>query len=401
MSRQQWTNGWFAGVLWMGLTATSCVEKPSPELLETVVQLDRQLRDIQAAEFARTEYLQFVQHWVALNGRLSLDDQEIRWPWEPDTLLAELQQVRDEGQQAIDVAVHKRESERLDAHIRLKSVERRLRHFARRVDEMDSRILLGKQAVEAELLVKQARSFYNDGLYTRSVSTTHQVVRILDRETQVLTNRLGRYADERNIQQWQRLAKHTIDWSKSHHSSAIVVDKAERKLILYRNGHPILSFPVRLGYSGVIEKRYQGDGATPEGRYRVIKKRDRGHTRFYRAFLLDYPNEDDRKRFKTARASGVIPVSSKIGGEIEIHGENDVPLSLTLGCVMLENAQIDALFPYIEVGTPVSIVGALGMNNTVAQTLSGIERMANASGNQSAEALELEEQADELDSEHS
>jgi hypothetical protein len=61
------------------------------------------------------------------------------------------------------------------------------------------------------------------------------------------------------------MARETIEWSKKHRTSAIVISKAERSLTLYRSGQKLVSYPVRLGFNGINEKRYQGDGATPEG----------------------------------------------------------------------------------------------------------------------------------------
>jgi murein L,D-transpeptidase YafK len=141
-------------------------------------------------------------------------------------------------------------------------------------------------------------------------------------------------------------------------------------LTLYRGGKKVLSYPVRLGFNGIKEKRYQGDGATPEGRYRVAGKRGRGQTQFYRALLLDYPNQQDRRRFVNDRRNGRIPAFRNIGGQIEIHGVDNELMAQTLGCVMLENPQMAVLFDRVDNGTPVTIVGALLEHNSVARALS-------------------------------
>jgi murein L,D-transpeptidase YafK len=168
------------------------------------------------------------------------------------------------------------------------------------------------------------------------------------------------------------MAKETIAWSRRHHASAIVVSKADRVLTLYKNGQKVLSYPVRLGFNGIREKRYQGDGATPEGRYLIAGKRGQGQTQFYRALLLDYPNEEDRRRFQSARKTGLIPASKGIGGQIEIHGVENELAAQTLGCVMLENAHMVFLYDRVEKGTPVTIVGALQEQNSVAQALASL-----------------------------
>lgn len=354
-----------------------CVQKAPPELVQAVEDLDRQLIAEQGAEFAPDEYGRFINHWVSLKGRLLTDEDLIRWPWEPDTLVADLRRVQEEGALAVSAATQRREAGRQEAEARLQALERRLVRFNSGLDEMGSRVVLGQRPVETELLAKQARAFFTQRLYARSLESIQGAAELLSEQTATLNAELGRYGNEEHVAAWRRMVQRTVTWSRVHRAAAIVVSKADRKLTLYRNGQPVLSYSVRLGYNGVMEKRYQGDGATPEGEYRVIRKRDRGETRFYRALLLDYPNTEDRRRFRAAVNRGVIPSEAFIGGEIEIHGGEggkDTTLSQTLGCVMLENRQIDALFQQTETGTPVTIVGALKVDNAVSLGLASLDR---------------------------
>jgi len=168
------------------------------------------------------------------------------------------------------------------------------------------------------------------------------------------------------------MAKETIAWSRAQQTSAIVVSKAERTLTLYKNGKKVLSYAIRLGFNGIREKRYQGDGATPEGRYRITGKRGKGQTQFYRALVLNYPNEEDRRRFAVERRTGHIPASRGIGGQIEIHGVENELMAQTLGCVMLDNPHMALLFERVDQGTPVTIVGALHEENAVALALANL-----------------------------
>jgi len=128
----------------------------------------------------------------------------------------------------------------------------------------------------------------------------------------------------------------------------------------------IVTLPSGLRY----EILKQGDGATPEGRYRITAKRGKGQTQYYRALVLDYPNQNDRRRFEQAKKTGRIPSATHIGGQIEIHGVENELMAQTLGCVMLDNAQMIALYERVEPGTPVTIVGALTERNAVAVALS-------------------------------
>lgn len=356
------------------LGVSACVQQAPPELLQAVENLDRQLLSIQGAEFAPEEYARFIDGWVAVKARMQSEDDVIRWPWETNGLVADLQKVEEKGRQAALAAAQRKEAERLETLAQLTAAERRLQTFSSRVEEMGSRLILGQKLVETELLVKQGRSFFEQGRFSRAVPVMDEAGRLLDEQITLLNTELGRYADERTVATWRRLVRRTVAWSKLHQAPAIVISKADRSLTLYRNGRITASYPVQLGYNGMLEKRYQGDGATPEGQYRIIKKRDRRHTQFYRALLLDYPNAEDRRRFRSDRNAGIIPAGAMIGGQIEIHGLDQQVMSQTLGCIMLENRWVDVLFDSVEIGTPVTIVGALKASNSVALALTALDQ---------------------------
>jgi L,D-peptidoglycan transpeptidase YkuD (ErfK/YbiS/YcfS/YnhG family) len=363
------------GVLSMILLALpGCIQKVPSDVVEAIESLDHQLIESQGAEYAPDAYGRFAKHWVALRRQLQAEEDEIVWPWETNPLLASLETVRAEGEEAVAQSLMRRDARRLETEARLAFLEGRMRTFNSRVDDMGGRVVLGGRPVETALLLHQARSFFDQGLYDRSIQVARQAAGMMEVQTAVLTTTLGHYADERRVHMWRRIAQQTIEWSRLHHTAAIVISKADRRLTVYRNGRQVLSYPVRLGYNGILEKRYQGDGATPEGQYHIIRKRDRGHTQFYRALVLNYPNSEDRRRFQQARYAGHIPADSFIGGQIEIHGGDDILMSQTLGCVMLENRHMDAIFREVESGTPVTIVGALRLTNSIALALAGLDQ---------------------------
>ncbi len=349
-----------------------CVQKAPPELLESVEALDQELVQIRAAEYAPEEYARFVGHWVTVKGRL-LSEEEIRWPWEPNPLATELGAVQEEGEQAVTIARETREEERLDAQQRLDWLERRLARFAGQIEKTGGRVVLERKPVETELLLRQGRSYYKQGLYARSLDAVEQASRLMEDQTTILTTALARYADDERVAVWRRMVQRTVRWSAAHHAAAIVITKADRRLTLYRDGRAVVSYPIRLGYNGVLQKRYRGDGATPEGSYRIIEQQDRGETRFYRALVLDYPNVEDRRRYSQDLQSGAIPAGAAIREQIEIHGVGDGLMTQTLGCIMLRDQHIDQLFERIAIGTPVTIVGALHVENKVAVALAGLE----------------------------
>lgn len=359
----------------MGLSLLSaCVQQAPPELVRSVEALDHQLAAAHSAEFAPEDYARFIQRWVAVKERLRSDGDLIGWPWEDNPFETDLRALHEEGSRVLALATDKRNVERRGAASQVARLERRLQRLTSGVDRIGSRVVLGESRVETELLIKQARSFMEQGRFVQAQAAARQADRRMANQAARLSSTLGRYADKEQVDHWRAMVRQTVNWSRQHQAAAIVVVKAKRQLTLYRNGRAVVSYPVRLGFNGVQEKRFEDDGATPEGTYRVVRMRDRGQTEFYRALLLDYPNADDRHRFQAARQSGAVPDHARIGGNIEIHGEANRGLSQTLGCVMLSNRQMDALFREIGVGTPVTIVGALDPDNDVAVVLAQLEQ---------------------------
>jgi len=353
---------------------TGCIEAVPQDVVDAVESIDRDLIQLRAAEISPVDYSNFAHQWMALRARVEAEEDAIRWPWETNDLEQALRRLQAEGSETVTRLTERRASLRHQAEEHLALVESQSRALALQVSTIDSRLVLGQTPVETDILIKQARAYFDQGHYDQSLEASQKAARTISTQTALLTHELSRYASPKRITQWQRMAHDTIAWSRNHRSSAIVVDKADRILTLYRNGQKVLSYPVRLGFNGMKEKRYQGDGATPEGRYHVIGKRGQGQTQFYRALVLDYPNADDRRRFVSERKTGQIPTAKSIGGQIEIHGVENELMAQTLGCVMLENPHMAALFERVEKGTPVTIVGALHERNSVALTLANLGR---------------------------
>lgn len=168
----------------------------------------------------------------------------------------------------------------------------------------------------------------------------------------------ARYSDGETVARWQRWRQETIDWSRRTGRVAILVSKAEHSLTLVVAGRPVKSYRADMGFNWIADKSHAGDGATPEGRYRVVSRKANGASIYYKALLLDYPNAEDRAQFSRSRRAGELPASAAIGGLIEIHGEGGRGRDWTRGCVAVTNAEMDELFRYVDVGTPVTIIGS-------------------------------------------
>jgi murein L,D-transpeptidase YafK len=136
---------------------------------------------------------------------------------------------------------------------------------------------------------------------------------------------------------------------------------------LYIAGRLKAEYAVDLGPRWLGHKKQKGDGATPEGHYRVTKKKGPGQSKYYKALEIDYPNENDRQSFLAAQKKGELPQFAHIGGLIEIHGDGGTGVNWTSGCVALRNEDMDEIFALAPVGTRVTIVGALTDKPVVGQ----------------------------------
>lgn len=351
-----------------------CVQAVPPDLVAAVEAIDHDLIALRAPETAPEEYGQFVRQWALLKARAQLDDDVIRWPWESSELESDLRWLYVMGERTVSQLHDRQVTQQHAMQAKVTRLEGQLRSVAAQVEAIDGRILLGEKGVQTDLLVKQARAFLDQKDYPRAMQAAEKADHALKAQASLLSQELGRYADESRIIYWQTLAKQTVDWSRTHQAVAIVVSKAERELSVYKGGRKVLSYPVRLGFNGMLEKQFQGDGATPEGRYRVTERRGPGQTQFYRALALDYPNGEDRRRFQLAKRSRKISPFKGIGGQIEIHGADNERLAQTLGCVMLDNSNMTVLYESVPVGTPVTIVGTLTKQNAVASALAQLDR---------------------------
>jgi hypothetical protein len=177
----------------------------------------------------------------------------------------------------------------------------------------------------------------------------------------------ARYADGKHVKKWRRWIEDTLAWSRRQGAPAIIVNKERNLLRLYEEGRLVRTYSVDLGANNTRDKSHAGDRATPEGRYHITKKKNAGESRYYKALLLNYPNDDDRKRYSQQVRQGQAPAGVGPGNLIEIHGEGGRGDDWTRGCVALSNGDIDDLFRRVGIGTPVTIVGGDGDNGPLSE----------------------------------
>lgn len=197
----------------------------------------------------------------------------------------------------------------------------------------------------------------------------------------------------------EKVIRSVVDKNDSRY--IIFVSKKSFTLQVYnRDAEIIAEYPAGYGKNSDRKpKLYEGDNRTPEGVYfidgifsmdaargthsyqrlaalnRIYFKASEGFYKFGddsldlgdnaygpRFYSIDYPNEDDKKRYNEAVQKGDVPLrNGKPAGPgfgIAIHGNNDTPgvgqLSSS-GCIRLYNSDIVELDSYVEEGTPVII----------------------------------------------
>ena len=356
----------------LSMSVGGCVETVPEELVEAVESIDRDLFTLRAADLTPEAYSKFSRQWIALRGRIESEENIVRWPWEDNELETELEALQAEGTHLVAEVTSRIQAQRTAAEAKLAKVEQRLRLLNTKVGDIGSRVVLGEHPLETELLVKQARHYLEQGQFDYANQASERASQNLFKQTALLTNELGRYADDDLIAAWRESARRTIDWSRKNRAHAIVISKADRVLTVYKSGRKVLTYPIRLGSKGIRAKQYYGDGATPEGEYRIQRKRGPGQTPYFRALILDYPNAEDRRRFEEAQQAGLIPKNRQMPGLIQLHGIAQGITDQPYGSIVLDNPQIAVLFAQVAVGTPVNIVGALESHNSVSLVLADL-----------------------------
>lgn len=133
----------------------------------------------------------------------------------------------------------------------------------------------------------------------------------------------------------------------------IVVQKAGRRMMLYRQGELLREYRIALGFAPLGTKDRQGDGRTPEGLFKIDRRNDA--SAYHLSLGINYPRPADRAR---GTAGGFDP-----GGDIFFHGQPNalpdgavIPGDWTAGCMALTNAEMREIWPAIPIGTEVEIL---------------------------------------------
>lgn len=267
----------------------------------------------------------------------------------------EYQKLIERGENLLQIIEEKKRQQESSLTSKLQELEEiifRLRTISSAINGSHG---IRQRVIKAELLMAEAQREIEKQKFKEAEQAISSARQQASSAKQIVLSLFARYINEGYLSLWQKMAQEAIDESKKINCLAIIVDKLEKKLFVYSGGKKSAVYNVGLGRFSLADKLHAGDEATPEGKYKIIKKIL--NSQYYKALLLDYPNEIDRQRFAEMKKKGLIPPEVGIGGLIEIHGGGQD--GLTYGCIAMDNEAIDELFRLVEIGTPVTIVGTL------------------------------------------
>jgi len=235
-------------------------------------------------------------------------------------------------------------------------VSHKIDHF----DETYAHLPLNKKArkdfTNAKLKYLESKKAYERKAYLLVGNNLDEANKLISKSVDAAHDHLSSYFDDLPL--WKRWHQETVEWSRKNGGTAIVVDKFAHMCYVYKGGKEIKRFNAELGPNWIGTKKYRGDKATPEGKYHITKKKAGSQTIYYKALLINYPNEEDKIRYNKNVRNGSIPKRG-IGNLIELHGGGGKGINWTEGCVALTNEDIDKLWNYVSTGTPITIVGSL------------------------------------------
>jgi len=134
----------------------------------------------------------------------------------------------------------------------------------------------------------------------------------------------------------------------------IVVEKAARKLSIFRDRKRLKTYRVALGRSPIGPKEKEGDMKTPEGIYKIDSRN--AQSSFHLALHISYPSADD--------SAHAVERGVSAGFDIMIHGiRNGLGWmgafhrwrDWTAGCIALTDEEIEELWRITPDGTTIEI----------------------------------------------
>lgn len=349
------------GLLSLIFIGQSCQTPPAPPEVKEALAQEQDLWRAGASIFAPEEYEAYRKHLDEARKYLNQEELKIGIFRNYDKVQEDFRQVLDEGKKLQNL-IELRKNRAADE---IRSVRNQLFERYKVFDEFSLELTMRnfsrQHLAQADIMLREIDRLLEQNKYELAREKLKACESLLNQAENILKRQLERYMDQAQIAAWRKMAEKAVQKSEETNSLLILVSKLDRKLTVYRSGRPVKTYDVGLGFNGLADKLHAGDEATPEGEYKVIKKVS--PSKFGKALLINYPNEEDIKKFNDAKKKGIITPRTKIGGLIEIHGGGKD--GLTNGCVALDDEEMEELFKMIPLGTPVVIVGTTDPNNKI------------------------------------
>ena len=207
---------------------------------------------------------------------------------------------------------------------------------------------------KGKILYLEALHEHNNKNYQKALKLIDQAAAKLDQAEKATQSKLNNFFED--YPDWEKNINQAFLLSKKQ--TVILVNKMEATCAVLKGGKVSQSFDAEFGPNWMGDKIMKDDRATPQGIYKITKKKKDSATKYYKALLLNYPNDKDSDRFDRLKKAGSISKSAHIGGLIEIHGHGGKGVHWTEGCVALTDKEMDVIYDMCAVGTPVFIVGS-------------------------------------------
>lgn len=335
-----------------------------PEVHEADLQ-DQDLLRAGASLFAGREHAAYLQALAAARQSFEKENLKLGWFRDYGKVRQQYAAVLQTGNAlgATIQSVVARQAAALEQ--RAEAVRRRLRVLDDLTLSLVERGQGRSRLAQASLALDEAEDLIKSARFDQGQATLDKASGLASDAEKAVLAHIARYLDPAQVRNWKTAAEETIAESRARGTTVLIVSKLERRLAVYKSGRLFRTYDIGLGFNGLADKRFAGDNATPEGRYLIVRKIPT--SLYYKALLINYPNDEDRRWFAREKARGGIPGDVGIGGDVEIHGGGED--SLTRGCISLDNSKMDELYDLVAVGTPVTIIGTMELENYVVKAI--------------------------------
>lgn len=345
----------------LAIYLTGCKTPPVPPEVERAFVQEQQLWRAGASVYAPREYEGYLEKIKQARQAFAKENLKLGWFRRYDFLRERFRTTIDSGDAMLAGIRAEKEERAGRIQVETAALQKRLSTLREITLSLNERGRARKCLSQAEVMLKEAGLMAGQAKFDEADGKLRSVRDVIKEAEGACLKLLSRYMDRRQIDSWRRTAEETVAESRAKGITAIVVSKLEKRMVIYKKGLAVAEFDVGLGFNGLSDKLHSGDDATPEGRYQITKKNSSSH--FYKALLINYPNEEDKRRFAAAKQKREIPYWVGIGGLVEIHGGGED--SLTRGCISVDDKVMDELFNLVLVGTPVTIVGTLDREGSI------------------------------------